>query len=586
MVYTQSVHYIRKAQLMSHELLSSITGPRVPLTITSCVLILGLIACDDEGNPNEPVGGSLVAGLAPTAAVMAGARSGAEAGLFGGEPLGGGEPGGAEEAAGAVAGASGEEAGGGVMGGADSPELDVEPPPEPYPAPAYAVYIEPTEQRDGDPALGYDHFINSPFVGCGFPTSIFDQIDVERFFPLVGLPSESAYLEGRTGANAELPYFLTHNVTDSGVEVAGLNCMNCHASALNGSLVVGLGNTTLKTVNDPGVFARSMVSLYQDPAEREAASYWAERMSAVGEAVVLDTRGVVAADNMAVVLFGRRDPQTMEWREDYQVELPEGGLDPVPLAVPPLWRMGKKNAMFYSASFRGDHTRFMFSASSLCVSGLDELLEIDSYFHHVRAWITELEPPRWPGELDEARVQRGEERFMELCSRCHGSYEKTRTRRDLDRYPNLIIPIDEVNTDPMLLAFESSFVEVFSDWVAASPLGQSNWLEDSPGYVAPPLDGIWSTAPYLHNDSVPTLWDLLKSQDRPAYWRRLSARSDDLDEQRVGWAYTVEDQGRAEGAPPEIYDATRLGYLNTGHSYGDALNDEERLDLIEYLKTL
>jgi len=485
---------------------------------------------------------------------------------------------------GALAGGEAGGPAGGEQGGGEA--VEVTPPPEPLPAPMYAVYVEPTPQRDGDPALGYDHFINSPFVGCGFPVSIFDQLDVERFFPLVGLPSDSAYLEGRTGANAELPYFLTHNVTDSGVEIAGLNCMNCHAGALDGELVVGLGNTTLKTVNDPGVFARSMVQLYQDPAEQEAARYWAERMSAVGSAVVLDTTGVVAADNMAVVLFGRRDPQSMEWRDSYQVTLPEEGIPAVPLAVPPLWRMGKKNAMFYSAAFRGDHTRFMYSASSLCVQGIEELLEIDSYFHHVRAWITRLEPPRWPGELDEERATRGAGHYQALCSRCHGTYERTRTRRDLDRYPNLIIPIDEVGTDPMLLSFEETFVATFSEWVEASPLGQSNWLEETPGYVAPPLDGIWATAPYLHNDSVPDLWSLLKSEARPALWRRVSRRSDDLDEERVGWPYSVEERSRAEGAPPEVYDTTRLGYLNTGHTYGDPLSDEERLELIEYLKTL
>ena len=242
--------------------------------------------------------------------------------------------------------------------------------------------------------------------------------------------------------------------------------------------------------------------------------------------------------------------------------------------------------MFYSAAFRGDHTRFMFSASSLCVKDLAEVIEIDSYFHHVRSWIAQLEPPRWPGSLDTARVSRGEGLFMSLCSRCHGTYEKTRTRRDLDQYPNLVIPIDEVNTDPMLLSFESLFVSVFGGWVAESPLGQSNWLEETPGYVAPPLDGIWATAPYLHNDSVPDLWTLLKSDERPALWRRVNRRSDDLDELRVGWPYTTEEEGRAEGAPPEVYDTTRLGYLNTGHSYGDPLSDEERLDLIEYLKTL
>ena len=35
-----------------------------------------------------------------------------------------------------------------------------------------------------------------------------------------------------------------------------------------------------------------------------------------------------------------------------------------------------------------------------------------------------------------------------------------------------------------------------------------------------------------------------------------------------------------------IYDTSQLGYGNGGHTYGDALTQEERLAVIEYLKTL
>ena len=104
--------------------------------------------------------------------------------------------------------------------------------------------------------------------------------------------------------------------------------------------------------------------------------------------------------------------------------------------------------------------------------------------------------------------------------------------------------------------------------------------------MAPPLDGIWMTAPYLHNDSVPSLATLLESTSRPRFWRRASLDSNDYDEVEVGWRYIVEDRGREEGAGPEVYDTTRIGYLNEGHRYGDHLSSDQRRDLIEYLKTL
>jgi hypothetical protein len=42
------------------------------------------------------------------------------------------------------------------------------------------------------------------------------------------------------------------------------------------------------------------------------------------------------------------------------------------------------------------------------------------------------------------------------------------------------------------------------------------------GYVAPPLYGVWANSPYLHNGSIPNLWQVLKSSDRPAIWERVS----------------------------------------------------------------
>ena len=450
--------------------------------------------------------------------------------------------------------------------------------------PEGAQVVEAERQRQGDPAVGYDHFINSPFVGCGIPLSVLDQVgDVNRFLPLVGLPSEEAYLEGRTGGNQDLPYFFTYNRTRSGVEVAAINCMSCHASVFEDQLVVGLGNTTLNTTRDVSIFANGLSRFVSDPLEREAWSYWAERISSVGPATVLDTQGVVAADNMALVLFGLRDPVTLAWRGEYQIDVPEE-VPTVPLAVPPLWRMGKKNSMFYSGAFRGDHTRYMFAASSLCLEDIDEFSEIDGYFHHVRAWIASLQPPSWPYEVNQAQARRGSVIFERTCSGCHGTYSAAEPSSE--SYPNLVIPIEEVGTDPLLLAFEEIFVESLTPWFSRTFLRDTNYLVSTGGYMAPPLDGIWMTAPYLHNDSVPSLATLLDSTSRPRFWRRASLDSNDYDDVEVGWRYLVEDRGREEGAGPEVYDTTRMGYLNEGHVYGDHLSPDQRRDLIEYLKTL
>ena len=35
-----------------------------------------------------------------------------------------------------------------------------------------------------------------------------------------------------------------------------------------------------------------------------------------------------------------------------------------------------------------------------------------------------------------------------------------------------------------------------------------------------------------------------------------------------------------------LYDTSRFGLGNRGHTFGDKLSEDQRMDLIEYLKTL
>ena len=101
------------------------------------------------------------------------------------------------------------------------------------------------------------------------------------------------------------------------------------------------------------------------------------------------------------------------------------------------------------------------------------------------------------------------------------------------------------------------------------------------GYIAPPLDGIWCTSPYLHNGSVPTLEALLNSSERPKYWSR-SYQQNDYNYEEVGWNYTRHE---APGGSA-VYNTTLKGYGNYGHTFGDKLSPAQRKAVIEYLKTL
>jgi hypothetical protein len=132
----------------------------------------------------------------------------------------------------------------------------------------------------------------------------------------------------------------------------------------------------------------------------------------------------------------------------------------------------------------------------------------------------------------------------------------------------------------------------FIDWLQRSFYGELSQAAPALGYIAPPLDGIWATAPYLHNGSVPTIAALLDSRSRPTYWQydREGNEQPAYDETTLGWAYRELDQGKAGAMSWDernrIYDTSLRGYGNQGHAFSDDLSESDRLALIEYLKTL
>ena len=97
-------------------------------------------------------------------------------------------------------------------------------------------------------------------------------------------------------------------------------------------------------------------------------------------------------------------------------------------------------------------------------------------------------------------------------------------------------------------------------------------------YAARPLYGIWAAAPYLHNGSVPTLYDLLLPPDQRPKKFALGGR--EYDPVKVGFAVKT-DCDRQDC----LVDTTRTGDGNGGHIFGTDLSDSDRMALLEYLKT-
>jgi hypothetical protein len=96
-------------------------------------------------------------------------------------------------------------------------------------------------------------------------------------------------------------------------------------------------------------------------------------------------------------------------------------------------------------------------------------------------------------------------------------------------------------------------------------------------YKARPLNGIWATAPYLHNGSVPDIAELLKAPaDRmKTFW----IGSHDFDAVNLGLSV-------AKAADAFLFDTSQPGNSNQGHDYGTTLDHDHKKALIEFLKTL
>ena len=434
--------------------------------------------------------------------------------------------------------------------------------------------VPETEQRPGDPEAGYHALVNKPYVSCGMPYDAYRRVSPET--------DSADILPGREGRNAELPYSLTAHENADGVEIVSSNCLTCHAAEFGGELIVGLGNEFLDFTGDPREAVTRIGTYVSGEAETEAWQHWADRIDGIAPYVQMDSVGVNPATNLTWALMAHLDPETMDWSAEPRIDPPP--TDPLPVSVPPWWRMQKKHAMFYTTIGRGDHARFMIMASMLCADSVEEMERVDSYGPDIRAWIESLEAPEYPWAIDAALAEEGRAVFEANCSQCHGTYGEDAS------YPNLVVPLEEVGTDPeYALAATDGRRDRFYQWVADSPYGESVDIAPAPGYIAPPLDGVWATAPYLHNGSVPDLRSLLDSPSRPTYWRhRTEPREYDRD--ALGWRHDRLEQGQAEtGDPAErrrIYDTTLTGYGNGGHQFGDHLSEAERSAVLEYLKTL
>jgi hypothetical protein len=431
---------------------------------------------------------------------------------------------------------------------------------------------EPTAAERGQKAL-FEHNYNQPTI----TKKGFDQL--WKIWGLETPPAQADFdrmLRERYGLhdapfpNKGLPMGLREAPLPLGIgKGIALDCMLCHGGSIAGKSYVGLGNTALEL---QGFFEETAAA---DGRGRKTPFKFS------------NTRGTNEAGATAVFLFSYREP-------DLRIRLSPLDLglhDDMCEDVPAWWLLKKKKTMYYTGASDARSVRSIMQFMMSPLNGPHDFAKAEPAFRDIQAYILSLEPPKYPLPIDRELAAKGEKLFTATCSRCHGTYGEKWT------YPSRIVSINDIGTDRT--RFEG-VTRKFADHYNQSWFSQeeSGWLGDSyrvketAGYQAPPLDGIWATAPYLHNGSVPTLYNLLNSKTRPKVFTR-SFRTDleAYDAEKVGWKIEVVDKApdAAKVTPLEyrrVYDTSKTGRGNGGHTYGDKFDDDERKAVIEYLKTL
>ena len=214
--------------------------------------------------------------------------------------------------------------------------------------------------------------------------------------------------------------------------------------------------------------------------------------------------------------------------------------------------------------------------------------------HQLEVLTHKLKAPPWPadvlGPINETKAQQGEQIFNQKCSSCHQNklFAQTQVGTDPNRANSFGQPVGKkpfpTAISPILSGLKA---RAFAD-DAINPAEQAK-MDANPvvwrataQYLARPLNGVWATAPYLHNGSVPTLYALLHPEGRPA---RFAMGNREFDPVKIGY------RGDLDSTGPNIwiYDTTQPGNSNIGHSgdaFGTTLPEDQKDALLEYLKKL
>jgi mono/diheme cytochrome c family protein len=452
--------------------------------------------------------------------------------------------------------------------------------------------LSPTARR------GYEHLIKSPYLPSDFdsdvayrlakaswklaqrntnttstsllekesePTNaqlaeaLWDRFGLTSRPELSSAPNESS-LDSKPN---QLPPPLQYVVNEDGSYV--MNCFACHGGKVNGVTYPGAPNNryALQTLTEEARLLK--LQLGKQLTHMDLGSAFLPLGT---------TRGSSNAVMFGVALMHFRDADlnVIQWRP--APKLVNHDMDP-----PPWWHFKKKHHLYIDGFAEKGH-RGLMQFMLVRQNGPEKFREWEDDFREVFEFISSIPSPKYPGPINPELAEQGKTIFVEHCSNCHGTYGAGGT------YPEQLIALEEIGTDPVRYqSLSAEHRKAYGEsWFALN--GQQETIAEPGGYVAPPLDGVWASAPYFHNGSVPTLWHVMNPEKRPALWKRTIEATDF---EKVG--LTVDELSELPNKLTteqrrEYFDTRGFGKSAVGHDFPKRLTDAQRTAVLEYLKTL
>ncbi|MDY7226567.1 hypothetical protein [Hyalangium rubrum] len=508
------------------------------------------------------------------------------------------------------------------------------------------------------------------------------------------LPWENPNLTN--GGSGQLPLGLVQERDANGRYTGQISstCSGCHDSRLGTEEEAGFVWGRSSDASDAGLIQSDMFrsTVWETPLLLAPVPWSVGRGSSDAIGIVDLLPALFDMDSLAMV------PSLLEFFPTHA-----GGMS----RAPNWWYRSFKTRQFWDGALTSDNVRseMAFGVANLTRTP-PQRRALTVEFEDNDNFFLSLSPPPYPKAINTALAEQGAVLYHERdlwangananipkqqgngsCASCHGVYSPRYAANPaylpdprLKGIAGVITPIETIRTDParaQLMADErkrrawnTSFLAYndqapnhgpfYDDPIMSalrrvpraaydrgtgpifSPEGPNTWLEPF-GYIAPPLYGAWASAPFFHNGSVPSLWEVLKPSDRRAVWKRQQTSANSrgnnagydssyasYDWAKLGWKVTplacgdvpandpfipcsqematpdvlfanianlvANHNSLAYQSPPPItekqirsrmiFNSHLYGLGNEGHDFTQSLTDAERWAIIEYMKTL